>query len=452
MSYDDMVYTLRLFFRSLLPARVLGLYYWGIAQCAAWWYAHPSRDMIIIGVTGTNGKSTTVNMIGRIAEGAGYRVGWTSTANYKVDQLVWLNDTKMTMAGRFYTQRLLHQMKKNHCEIAVVETSSQGLAQSRHVGIEYDIAVFTNLSPEHLESHGGYDQYRRAKGILFGALAGTRRKKFGNVMLPKTIVANLDDDAAGYVLLFSAEQRIGYTLQDPSPTRVPVDRTVSATIVKGGEKESRLDVDGCIVTVRLPGRFNAYNAVAAIAATSALDIPISTAAGVLQQMTVMPGRVEWVDEGQPFRAMVDYAPEPESLRQLYEFLSTVPSHRIIHVLGSAGGGRDRARRPVMGSIAARNADVVIITNEDPYDEDPQQIMNEVAAGASAATDGRMKELRTIMDRRDAIGTAVRTARAGDLLLVTGKACEQAICVAGGKKIPWDDRVVLREEIRKNSGA
>jgi len=231
-----------------------------------------------------------------------------------------------------------------------------------------------------------------------------------------------------------------------------VDRTVSATIVKGGEKESRLDVDGCIVTVRLPGRFNAYNAVAAIAATSALDIPISTAAGVLQQMTVMPGRVEWVDEGQPFRAMVDYAPEPESLRQLYEFLSTVPSHRIIHVLGSAGGGRDRARRPVMGSIAARNADVVIITNEDPYDEDPQQIMNEVAAGASAATDGRMKELRTIMDRRDAIGTAVRTARAGDLLLVTGKACEQAICVAGGKKIPWDDRVVLREEIRKNSGA
>jgi len=434
------------------PHWLVNLYHWTLSQLSAWWYGHPARSMIVIGVTGTNGKSTTVNMIGRVLERAGFRVGWTSTANYKVAEVEWLNDSKMTMLGRFATQRLLHQMLRNKCDVAVIETSSEGIKQFRHSGIDYDVAVFTNLTPEHLESHGGFHRYKQAKMKLFQALQHSREKKFRDKPFPKTIIVNLDDEQAPAFLAFDAQQKIGFRVVDSTNTSSPQELngvdTLTSVLMASDIHSSTFEVDGCAMTLSLPGRFNVYNATAALAVAGVFGIPIATARDALQAIHSVPGRVEWIDEGQHFLALVDYAPEPESLRQLYALIDTIPHGRLIHVLGSTGGGRDHARRALLGEMAARQAHVVIVTNEDPYDDDPQSIINEVAAGAQSLSDGRMQTLLQVLDRSEAIQKAVDLAQDGDLVLVTGKGCEQAMCVAGGKKIPWDDRVELRKALKE----
>lgn len=444
-------YTLKQWIRFLSPHWLVNCYHWSLSQLSAWWYGHPSRSMIVIGVTGTNGKSTTVNMIGRILERAGYRVGWTSTANYKVAEVEWLNDSKMTMLGRFATQRLLHQMLRNKCDVAIIETSSEGIKQFRHSGIDYDIAVFTNLTPEHLESHGGFEQYRNAKMKLFQALAVSRKKKLREKFFPKTIIANLDDDHAQQFLAYPVEQKIGFFVSDGTTPQPPKQlngvEPLSALVLASDIHSTTFEIDGCPITLALPGRFNIYNAAAAVAVAGVFGIPLATARDALQAIHSVPGRVEWIDEGQRFLALVDYAPEPESLRQLYAFIDTIPHSRLIHVLGSTGGGRDRSRRGVLGVMAARQAHVVIVTNEDPYDDAPQTIIDEVAAGAASTSEGRMQTLLKILDRAEAIQKAVDLAQDGDLVLLTGKGCEQAMCVAGGKKIPWDDRVEMRKAIK-----
>ncbi len=447
------VFQLKQSIRVLTPRWILHRYHWALSQCAAWWYGHPSRSIIVIGVTGTNGKSTTVNMIGRILERAGYRVGWTSTANFKVAEVEWLNDRKMTMLGRFATQKLLDQMKRNKCEVAIIETSSEGLAQYRHSGIAYDIAVFTNLTPEHLESHGGFEQYKNAKAALFQAVSRSEKKKLRDKTVEKTIVANLDDDFAPFYLSFPAGRKIGFCVIDgiagQSVCHAPQGvECITTTIIANDVHGSTMEVDGCTMLLPLPGRFNVENATAAIAATGALGVPSATARDALQAFHTMPGRVEWIDEGQLFKALIDYAPEPESLKRLYEFLDTVGYQRLIHVLGSTGGGRDRSRRRVLGEMAARMADVMIVTNEDPYDDDPQSIIDAVADGAKSVNEGRMVTLLTILDRSQAIAKAVELAQKGDLVLVTGKGSEQAMCIANGKKISWDDRVELRKAIKE----
>lgn len=446
------VYSMKSAVRRFTPSSVILWYHWALAFVAAWWYGYPSRSMLVIAVTGTNGKSTTVNMIGRILEEWGQRVGWTSTANYKVAEVEWLNDTKMTMLGRFATQRMLASMKKARCSIAVVEMSSQGLAQHRHIGIDVDIAVFTNLTPEHIESHGGLMRYQAAKELLFAHVSKSPIKTVNGRPMPKAIISNLDDPAGSSMLRFSARTKIGYCVTDapsaPLPPEPPGVTRMNAVMQSVHMQGSVFELDGCTVRLSLPGIFNVSNAMAAIAATSVLSVPFSVVQNALLKLTTMPGRMEWITEGQQFAAMVDYAPEPASLEACYGFLSIVPYKRLIHVLGSAGGGRDISRRPILGKMAAQKANIVIITNEDPYDEDPQKIINEVAAGAQAVTQPIMTKLLTILDRGEAIRTAVGLAQEEDIILVTGKACEQAICVAHGQKIPWDDRTVLREAIRE----
>lgn len=445
-------YRTKAILRHAMPKMMINWYHWTLAQVAARWYGYPSRSMIVIAVTGTNGKSTTVTMIGKILEEAGERVGWTSTASYKVAEVEWLNDTKMTMLGRFSTQQMLASMKKARCTVAVIEMSSQGLAQHRHIGIDVDIAVFTNLTPEHIESHGGFAQYQAAKELLFAHLNASRVKNINGRPLPKAIVSNLDDTAGLAMLRFTARTKVGYCVTEsssdaPPPEPPGVTRSI-AHLLHSNINGSVFEVDGCSIRLPIPGQFNVSNAMAAIATTTALSVPLSIAQRALEKLSSIPGRMEWIREGQSFFAMVDYAPEPASLKACYHFLSLVPYKRLIHVLGSAGGGRDTSRRPVLGQMAAQKANIVIITNEDPYDEDPQNIIDEVAAGARMATEPTFAQLLTILDRGEAIRTAVTMAQEGDMVLITGKACEQAICVAHGQKIPWDDRTVLREAIQQ----
>lgn len=423
--------------RRLVPESIVGLYHLALAELAAFLYGYPSKNLVVIGVTGTNGKSTTTQFIGRILEHAGHRVGWTSTASFKVGAREWTNDKKMTMLGRFQTQKLLREMVKAGCTHAVVETSSQGIAQSRHVGIDYDVAVFTNLTPEHIESHGGFENYKRAKGKLFAALAKGRRKDGQE----KISVVNVDDAHAEYFLSFKADKKYGYGITGKNPTVVPVIAAgVSATA--SGSRFSVGDVAFDLIPL---GRFNVYNALAAIAACRAIGLSWKAIQDGVSRLEPVPGRMESVDEGQPFSVIVDYAPEPASLNALYEALGLIEHARIIHVLGSTGGGRDVARRRILGEMAAEHDAVVIVTNEDPYDDDPMEIIRQVAEGARSGKTENV-DLFLVTDRQEAIDKAMRLAQPGDLVLLTGKGCEPVMAVAHGKKIPWDDRVAARKAL------
>jgi UDP-N-acetylmuramoyl-L-alanyl-D-glutamate--2,6-diaminopimelate ligase len=225
------------------------------------------------------------------------------------------------------------------------------------------------------------------------------------------------------------------------------ERVVKAEEVALTAKGSTFRVEDQPFSLRLIGGFNVENALAAIAVGLAYGVPLDRAAAALAAVKTVPGRMESIDAGQDFAAIVDYAPEPESFRQLYKAIGLLERpKRIIHVLGSCGGGRDRDRRPVLGRLAAENADIVIVTNEDPYDDDPREIIDQVAAGAAAAGKRDNENLFRIEDRREALAKAVGLAQAGDLVLATGKGAEQAICGPNGSKEPWDERVVLREVI------
>ena len=219
--------------KRIIPKEALVLYHRFLAYAASVWYGHPSEKMIVIGVTGTNGKSTVSAMICRVLEEAGYKVGLTTTVLFRIAGKEWLNDTKMTMLGRFRLQKLLRQMVGAGCQYAVIETSSEGIAQSRHAAINYDIVVFTNLTPEHIESHGGFENYRAAKGRLFAKLAGEKKKILAGKIVPKISVVNAADPEANYFLQFWADQKIGYRLENKksvlSETASSGTTTVSAT-------------------------------------------------------------------------------------------------------------------------------------------------------------------------------------------------------------------------------
>ncbi len=442
--------------RALLPAWLLSLYHWKLAWLAAACYGFPGRRLAVIGVTGTKGKSTTAALVWHVLQSAGYKVGLISTAQLSTGSEPRLNDLKMTMPSRFWLQRYLRSMVAAGCTHAVVETSSEGLAQWRHLGINYRVAVFTNLAPEHLEAHGSFAAYRAAKGKLF-KLVG---EKGG------TAVVNLDDKEAPFFLSFTAPKCYGYTLR--GATAVGAGKVFSAKVQEVSPRAARFTVNGVQVTLPVGGEFNIYNALAALGAVAALGVPLEQAAVALADFPGTPGRLEYVEAGQPFNVVVDYAHTPESLEAVYRTLMSPNSNvsdflgrgnltqapsggRLIALLGSCGGGRDKAKREPLGNLAGRYADFVVVTNEDPYDEDPMSIMESVARGARAAGKRDNENLFVEPDRRLAIARALRLARAGDTIIITGKGAEQWLCVAGNKKIPWDDRTVVREELAKISG-
>lgn len=437
--------------RQAIPSPVFHAYHFVLARLSARWYGFPSEQLIVIGVTGTNGKSTTCQFIGRILEQAGCRVGWTTTAGFKVAEHEWTNTQKMTMLGRFQTQKILKDMVKADCGYAIVETSSQGIDQSRHVGINYDVAVFTNLTPEHIEAHGGFENYKRAKGKFFAHVARSHRKPSGDGVREKASVVNLDDAQAEFFLSFQLDRQYGYKI---GGTATDIAVSSSHSFVPVIAEKLKLSADGTTFSVegfpfRLKpiGLFNAYNALASIAAVRALGLPFETIMDGVAALESVPGRLESIVEGQSFSVIVDYAYEPAALEAAYAAVRLFPRKRLIHVLGSAGGGRDAARRPVLGAMAAHEADVVIITNEDPYDDDPQMIVDQVADGSARAGKRDGETLHRVLDRQTAINLAIELAKPGDMVLVTGKGSEPVMAIAGGRSIPWDDRTAVRQALR-----
>lgn len=438
------------FFKSLIPAPLISAYHLFLSWLAAVWYGHPSRELRVIGVTGTNGKSTVVNLTAQILRAAGFKVGFTSTVSFDIAGRQRLNPLKMTMPGRFFLQKMLRAMADAGCDYAIIESTSEGILQHRQRHIRYDCMVFTNLAPEHLERHGGLENYTRAKLEYFRYLESLPPKILGASAVPKVIVVNLDDKQALRFLDFRVARKLGFTRRDlpPETASFPQVEILRGSREKLSASGTGFSVEGVEFTTPFIGDFNIENCLAAIACAKGQGVDLEVASRSLASAEAVPGRLESISEGQEFIVVVDYAPEPNALAATYEALKLLPKTELIHILGSTGGGRDRARRAVLGEMAGTHASTVIVTNEDPYDDDPQTIIDDVASGALKAGKRLGRDLHKIIDRREAIKKALSLARPESLVLITGKGAEQAIVAGNGRKIPWDDRTVARQELKK----
>ncbi len=416
------IWKLKAALHKLTPPPVVNGYHFCVAQLGALLYGFPSSKLLVIAVTGTKGKSSTAEMINAIFEEAGYKTAVQDSIRFKIGDKTNPNELRMSMPGRFFMQRFLDRAVRAHCTVAILEMTSEGARQYRHRGIALDALVFTNLAPEHIESHGSLQAYANAKYEIGLHLARSSKR-------PRVMVANADDRESTRYLTLPVEHALPFSLSGNAP--------YESTEVGG-----RFRFDDTDIQIHLPGEFSLKNAIAAATVARAFNIPTSTIVRAFEKLTRIPGRAERVEEHQDFTVVVDYAHTPDSLTALYD---AYDHSRKICVLGSTGGGRDLWKRPVMGSIADARCDVVILTNEDPYDEDPRSIIDGLARGMK-------RQPVIIMDRREAIANALSLAHTGDAVLISGKGTDPCICGPRGSKEPWSDARVAREELAKRSTA
>ena len=409
-----------------------------LATVAATLAGQPSRKMEVIGVTGTDGKTTTSNIIDAIMTTAGRRTGLMSTVDFKIGAQRWANNTRFTTHEAPEVQGMLARMVEQRVECAIVETTSSGLALHRVYQIAYDIAVVTNITSEHLEVHGTLEAYRRAKAMLPESVDPDLHKDLP-FAIPKACVLNADDANFAYLKSFCRAPILSYGIDAPADIRAE-DLRLGAT---GSQFRVRLP-DGSAFEVDTPlvARYNVANALAALAVGALHGLSAEQMARALKEFPGVPGRMERIEQGQPFTVIVDYAHTADSLEKVLRVLRPLTRNRLLVVFGSAGD-RDRVKRPVMGAVAAREADYAVITDEDPREEDAASILAEIAAGADAAGARESEQYERIVGRRGAILRALSLAREGDTVLLAGKGHEQSI-VIGREKLPWDDRQVARD--------
>ena len=411
----------------LARLRIFYHYLWALG--GALWYRFPARELTAIGVTGTKGKTTTVELLNAILEADGERTALASTLRFKVGAVSRSNQLKMTMPGRAYLQHFLRQAVAAGCRYAIIEMTSEGARQFRHRFIDLDILIFTNLAPEHIESHGSLEKYLEAKLAIGRELARSRKPA-------PTLIVNGDDRVANRFLALPISRAIVYRLRDGSP-------------YVADESGTNFTWRGKRIRTPLPGLFNLMNVLAAVAAADHFGIGRTTIRRAVEGFVGVQGRMERVEArrinpGWPdFSVIVDYAHTPDSLREVYKIFNDRPK---IAVLGGTGGGRDRWKRPVMGTIASEHCRLIILTDEDPYDEASTAIANDIVRGI------KRTPYWIIMDRRLAIREALTEAKNGEVVIITGKGTDPYIMGPRGTRTPWDDATVVREELAKANEA
>ncbi|KKQ27415.1 MAG: UDP-N-acetylmuramyl-tripeptide synthetase [Candidatus Magasanikbacteria bacterium GW2011_GWC2_37_14] len=433
--------------KKIFPKNILNLLHLFFALWGSVKYNHSSEELLVIGITGTAGKSSVIHFLRQVLEFVGFKVGSLSTVDFYINGQLKLNDKKMTMVGKYFIQEKLREMVKVGCNVAIVETTSEGFLQHRHKFINYDTIVLTNLYPEHIEAHGGFENYKKAKLGIFEYVSKCRKKnchaefisaspgilKQVQDDIAKTAIVNGSSGYANEFLNFNFENKIKFIAKNVEATKIGLNFVV--------EDEQYF--------APIYGAHNAENLAGVIAVVKSLNINEEKIKQAISQIKSPPGRIEFINEAeeQGFQVIVDYAFEPVALQKLYDVVDVIkPNGKIIHVCGSTGGGRDKARREPIGKLVGEKSNIFIITDEDPYNEDPQEIMEAVKVGALKSGKIEGQDLFMILKREEAIKKAIELARPGDLVLITGKGSEQKMCVAGGNMIDWDDREIVKKFI------
>lgn len=410
-----------------------------LSRAAAWFHGYPATEMHVIGLTGTDGKTTTSYLVTSILEAAGIKVGRLGTVDAYIGGEQDTATARMTTPEANEVQRLLRRMADAGCDVAVVESTSHGLALNRLDDVDYDVAAFTNITGDHLDFHETFEAYREAKAALFAALARSSDKG-----LAKAAVVNDDDPSANFMLGQAPDARpVRYALDSESADVLARNIHLRAD---GSSFRLLTPLGPAEVEIKLPAIFNVMNALCAASVGLTFGFPPQLIAEGLGRCEGVPGRMERIDAGQPFEVIVDYAHTGDAVRKVLEVLREVTRGRLMIVVGAAGE-RDPGRRFGVGRAAAEGADFAVFTSEDPRSEEPAAIVREI--GQHAANAGRTAgtDFVEIEDRREAIAHALASAGEGDTVVIAGKGHEQSI-IYGKQVVPWDDRQVAREELSK----
>lgn len=411
--------------KKIIPKKIfLALqpwYHYLLANVASIWYRHPSREIKVLGITGTKGKSSTVEFANSILEAAGFKTAVLGTIRFKIGENSRPNLYKMSMPGRFFVQKFIRDSVKAGCDWVIIEITSEGIKQFRHLGIDLDAGIFLNIAPEHIESHGSFEKYLEAKLQLGTLLEKSHKDR-------RVMIVNADDPHGVRFMNLKVDEVIPFHLTNAEPFETT-------------EKGIDFTFDGVRITSPLRGEFMIKNALAAATFAKSFGVHTNTIKIGIEKLQKIPGRVEFINtkNERDFDVVVDYAHTAESLEALYQ---AFPNQKKICVLGNTGGGRDTWKRPVMAKMAEKYCDEIILTNEDPYDEDPQVIIDVMKQAINE------KPVTVIMDRREAIRNAFKKASAKSVVLITGKGTDPYIMEANGKKTPWSDALVAREELEK----
>jgi UDP-N-acetylmuramoyl-L-alanyl-D-glutamate--2,6-diaminopimelate ligase len=392
------------------------IYHYLLAWIGALIYWFPSREVFVIGVTGTNGKSTTIELINLILEKAGKKTALSSSVRVKVGDDVEPQKGSMTMPGRLTLQRFLRRAAEAKCDYVILEVTSEGVRQHRHRHIHFDMALVTNISPEHIEAHGSFEKYLKSKARFFGYVAEKSKKD------NKTFFINRDDENKNRFLAVIAQNKV-----------IEFGKTDIVKQLK----------DPIQVNQLFEADFNLENAAAAHAVTRVLGIEWGTTLQAFSEFRGVPGRLEYIIR-EPFSVVIDLALTPKALEKLYVTLKSKlqKNNQLICVVGAAGGGRDTWKRPVLGALAGEHCNTIIVTDDEPYQEAPEKIRTAILQGIKDN-----KNIQEIPDRRTAIFEAVAIARSGDIVAVTGMG-DLRFRHVGKEKRPWSDRQVAEAAISK----
>lgn len=473
--------------KKIIPQKIKNIYHLLRSFFSAVWFGFPAKNLKVVGITGTNGKTTTTLMIGKILEEAGKKIAIASTINFKIDKEEWTNKTKFTTLSGWHLQKFIFKAKKAHCEYLVLEVGSHALDQNRVWGIEFNTAVITNITREHLDYHRTMENYRKAKRRLFESLKGgflNWKINRGNFFLKKKktkkiAIVNLAMEKPEDFLTVKADERYGYSAEiigENSTSKRKDEKNcdcekVLAKNIQASLSGSRFEVaigeHYSNFAIHLPGYFNIENALAGICVGLSEGISLETCARALEKIEKIAGRMDYVKNDREIDIIIDYALTPDSMEKIGKLMTESLSQKkvgqnskLIWVFGACGE-RDRGKRPMMGEIVSRYADVAIVTNEDPYGENPEDILDEIISGIvgeqnmednanlKLEKNKRFVQIWKILSRKSAIKKALDLARKGDVVLITGKGAEETMAI-GEKRILWNDRRVIEGILKEEN--